>query len=222
VTVSVEVRVNGDVVATARADNIMDASTKDYEVLAETVSSLDGSHGEHAFEIGDGRTRHDRNQTVWALVEKIAHTIAVRERQNVNKLPLAPGRKRVAIVFVNESVGDDAGLIATSVTEWTEVSAEEYDKLVNSRYNYRVNRAMGGREFRIIEQPIEQGPIFETLFETLREIEEEEAEVLRKAQAAADERRKKAAERKARKSEDKLRKLIEQDPARAREILEGK
>lgn len=221
-TVTVEVRVNGDVVATARADNIMETSTKDYVVLAETLASLDGSHGEHAFEIGDGRTRHDRNQTIWALIEKMAHAIAIRERQNVNKLPLSPGRKRIAIVFVRDGVCDDPELIATSVTEWIEVSDAEFEAISQRRHDYRVTRALGGRDFRIIEQPNDQRPAFDILFSKIREIEAEEAETLRKVEAANELRRQKAAERKAKKDGGKLRRMIEADPETARKILEGK
>jgi hypothetical protein len=78
-TLRITVETPNGLIAVAEVENIQDVSTMDYEVRATTFRSLDNSHGQHLFEVGNRRQRYDREQTVWNLVQLVANEIALRE-----------------------------------------------------------------------------------------------------------------------------------------------
>jgi hypothetical protein len=117
--------------------------------------------------------------------------------------------KQVAIVFYTEhSSYDDTELVASRMTEWAEVSDEDYSLLINHQWT--------GKQYRVITKPDNlEGFIVNTVKEAVeaaRKQEQRRISLAAEAKRKADER----AQAKAKKLEDKRMK----DEAHRRALFE--
>jgi hypothetical protein len=130
----------------------------------------------------------------------------------------------IAIVFVDEVSHnyDDYSEIVKSITDWTQVTEEQYQILARP-IPWEVERKLGGRRFRVLERPADEPKfVLDTVADFIkayeqidRERKEREAEEKRKREEKAERKRVRRLEN----DRERLKGLIAANPDLVQEVI---